>query len=609
MAKKKQLPEEVAHSEAYVKDFFDMAVPSAIRFNVDHFICGDSYRSVWAIREYPPQTSDQALLARFGDKEAVTVHLYTRLVDGVEQRKILQNASRKNKLLANSNDLEDSVTGEGNLGDVVELLGELRKNREPLLHCAVFIELSAGNLDKLRELQSDVSMEMTREKISVDHLSMRQKEGFIACMPCGYNIFGTQYERVLPASAVANLFPFNYSGKTDKNGFYLGKDKFGTNIIADFDQRADDKTNSNVLILGNSGQGKSYLLKLILTNTRMAGKSVICLDAEQEYKDLCNNLGGCYIDLMSGQYIINPLEPKEWSDNASDAEDDAPEAFRKATRLSQHISFLKDFFRVYKDFDDAQIDALEILLTRLYGKFGIHDDTDYSKLTAGDYPVMADLYEIVESEYMKYEKGSKSLFTEDLLRELCLGLNSMCVGAESKFFNGHTNIDRSKFLVFCVKGLDNMAENLRNTLLFSLLSYMSDQLLTLGNSVAAIDELYLWLSDPTVITYIRNALKRVRKKESALFLASQNLEDFTQPGIRELTRPLFSIPVHQFIFNGGNVDKKFFMDNLQLEESEYALIRDPQRGSCLYKCGNERYLLQVQAPEYKQALFGTAGGR
>lgn len=53
----------------------------------------------------------------------------------------------------------------------------------------------------------------------------------------------------------------------------------------------------------------------------------------------------------------------------------------------------------------------------------------------------------------------------------------------------------------------------------------------------------------------------------------------------------------------------FEMDNLQLEESEYALIRDPQRGSCLYKCGNERYLLQVQAPEYKQALFGTAGGR
>ena len=609
MAKKKQLPEEVAHSEAYVKDFFDMAVPSAIRFNVDHFNCGDSYRSVWAIREYPPQTSDQALLARFGDKEAVTVHLYTRLVDGVEQRKILQNASRKNKLLANSNDLEDSVTGEGNLGDVVELLGELRKNREPLLHCAVFIELSAGNPDKLRELQSDVSMEMTREKISVDHLSMRQKEGFIACMPCGYNIFGTQYERVLPASAVANLFPFNYSGKTDKNGFYLGKDKFGTNIIADFDQRADDKTNSNVLILGNSGQGKSYLLKLILTNTRMSGKSVICLDAEQEYKDLCDNLGGCYVDLMSGAFLINPLEPKEWSDNASEADADSPEAFRKSTRLSQHISFLKDFFRVYKDFDDAQIDALEILLTRLYGKFGITDNTDYDKLTSDDYPVMADLYAIVESEYQRYEKGSKSLFTEDLLRELCLGLHSMCVGAESKFFNGHTNISDDRFIVFGVKGLMEANMKLKNAMLFNILSYMNHKLLTKGNTAASIDELYLFLTNMTAIEYIRNASKRVRKKDSSILLASQNIEDFLLPEIKEMTKPLFSIPTHQFLFNGGNVNPRDYMDALQLEESEYDLIKHPERGTCLFKCGNERYLLQVIAPEYKAKLFGNAGGR
>lgn len=58
MAKKKILPEDIAHSEAYVKDFFDMVVPSTIKFNTDLFICGDSYRCVWAIREYPPSTSE-----------------------------------------------------------------------------------------------------------------------------------------------------------------------------------------------------------------------------------------------------------------------------------------------------------------------------------------------------------------------------------------------------------------------------------------------------------------------------------------------------------------------------------------------------------------------
>ena len=184
----------------------------------------------------------------------------------------------------------------------------------------------------------------------------------------------------LPGS-VANLYPFNFSGKTDPHGIYIGRDKFGTNILVDFDRRSEDKTTSNILILGNSGQGKSYLLKLILTNLRESGKSVIVLDAEAEYQDLTESLGGCYIDFMSGEYIVNPLEPKAWNDgNDSDSDPNTPAAFRKVTRLSQHIAYLKDFFRSYKDFTDSQIDTIEILLAKLYARFGITDSTDYSKM-------------------------------------------------------------------------------------------------------------------------------------------------------------------------------------------------------------------------------------
>lgn len=74
-------------------------------------------------------------------------------------------------------------------------------------------------------------------------------------------------------------------------------------------------------------------------------------------------------------------------------------------------------------------------------------------------------------------------------------------------------------------------------------------------------------------------------------------------------KPLFSIPTHQFLFNAGSIDAKFYTDTLQLEDSEYNLIRYPQRGVCLYKCGNERYNLMVHAPEHKAKLFGKAGGR
>ncbi|MBR4656628.1 MAG: DUF87 domain-containing protein [Oscillospiraceae bacterium] len=590
------------------KEFFDMIAPGVIKFMPDHYILGDSYRCTWVIREYPPTTETQAILAQLADRSGVTLRMYHRLVDAAEQRKIIQNAARRNKLMSSGNDVTETIQAEGNLQDVVQLLAELRKNREPLLHCAVFMELKASSPDALKELQQDVSMELTRSKITVDKLTLRQLEGFLSALPVGANQFETQFERVLPCSSAANLYPFNFSGKTDPHGIYIGRDKFGTNILADFDRRSEDKTNSNVLILGNSGQGKSYLMKLLLTNLREAGKRIITLDAEAEYEDLTAALGGCYIDFMSGEYIINPLEPKAWSDGSGDVDATTPEAFRRVTRLSQHVAFLKDFFRSYKEFNDAQIDTIEILLMKLYARFGITDSTDYSEKRPGDFPTMADFYKLCEEEYNTFDKQRKYLYTEKLLREVCLGIHSMCVGAESKYFNGHTNIVDDQFLCFGVKGLLDTNKRLKDAMLFNILSYMSNELLGKGGTAASIDELYLFLTNMTAIEYVRNACKRVRKKDSAIIMASQNIEDFLIPSIREYTKPLFSIPTHHFLFNPGSINPREYMDALQVEASEFELIKYPERGSCLYRCGNERYLLQVIAPDHKAALFGTAGG-
>ena len=602
---------EVQTESVKIKSFVDMIAPSVIKFFPDYFICGNTFRSVWALREYPTTTEEQAILKHLGEKDGVTLKIYTRHVTAAEERKIISNAANKNRLKSsNTNDLQETVVAEGNLEDVTNLVSTMHRNREPLIHTAVYIELIAHEHDKLKELQTEVLTELIRSKLNVDKLMLKQQQGFISVMPSGHNAFGDQYERVLPASSVANLYPFNYSGKTDANGFYLGRDKFGSNIIVDFNKRAEDKTNSNILILGNSGQGKSYLLKLLLINFLESGKSVICLDPEHEYEDLCNNFGAYFVDLMSGEYLVNPLEPKLWSDNDEKFEDDADiVTFRKTTKLSQHISFLRDFFSSYKDFTDSHVDALEIMVEKLYKKWNISDSTDFSSLTSKDYPILSDLYDLIEFEYQNYNKQEKAIYTEEQLQEILLGIHSMCIGAESKFFNGHTNIKSDRFVVFGVKGLLEASKNIKNALLFNILSYMSNQLLTNGNTVAAIDEFYLFLSNKTAVEYIRNFSKRVRKKESAVVLASQNLEDYNLPGIAEYTKPLFSIPTHSFLFNAGNIDAKFYMDNLQLDESEYNLIRYPQRGVCLYKCGNERYNLMVTAPSYKEALYGTAGGR
>lgn len=610
MARKNKNKAEV--ETVRIKSFMDMIAPSVIKFFPDYFICGNTYRSVWALREYPTTTEEQAILKHLGEKDGVSLKIYTRHVTAAEERKIISNAANKNRLRqSKTNDLQETVVAEGNLQDVTNLVASMHRNREPLIHTAVYIEIMSHDIDKLKELQTEVLTELIRSKLNVDKLMLRQRQGFVSVMPSGYNALGDQFERVLPASSVANLFPFNYSGKTDANGFYLGRDKYGSNIIVDFNKRADDKTNANILILGNSGQGKSYLTKLIVTNLLESGMNIICLDPEHEYEDMANNLGGCFVDLMSGEYLINPLEPKAWSDSDDDTEIDAstPEAFKRKTKLSQHISFLRDFFASYKDFTDSQIDTIEIMLEKLYRKWNISDSTEFSRLKATDYPKMSDLYEFIEEQYKDFDRTDKPIYTENLLQEILLGIHSMCVGAESKFFNGHTNIKTDRFVVFGVKGLLQASKNIKNALLFNTLSYMTNALLTIGNTAGIIDELYLFLSNLVAVEYIRNASKRVRKKDSSIILASQNLEDFSLPGIAEYTKPLFAIPTHSFLFNAGNIDSKFYMDTLQIDESEFNLIRYPQRGVCLYKCGNERYNLMVIAPKYKEELFGKAGGR
>ena len=599
----------LAPREVFIRTYLDSIAPGVVKFEVDHYIFGNTYRCVWALREYPASTESQAILRHLGEKSGVTLRIYCRQVSPGEEDRIIDNANKKNKLDGSDpNKLRQAVEAESNLRDVAELVHKMHREHEPLLHCAVYLEMTADSMEYLRQLQTDVLTELVRCKLNVDKLLLRQKQGFYCASPVGYNALGREFERVLPAGSVANLYPFNYSGKTDPNGFYIGKDKYGSNIAVDFDRRDSDKTSANILILGNSGQGKSYLMKLLICNLLETGKSVVSLDAEHELEELCGKLGGCFIDLMAGERRINVLDVRYWNEDTDmETDESAPEAFRKSTLLARHISFLKDFFRAYKDFSDPQLDTIEIMLSALYKKWDISEETDFRRLMPEDYPILSDLYALINDELVNYRSGS--LYTWELLQEVLLGLHSLCVGADAPFFNGHTNISDDRFLVFGVGGVLTAAKSLRNALLFNVLAYMSDRLLTVGNTVAALDELYLWLSNPVAIEYIRNCLKRVRKRDSALMMASQNLEDFDQEGVREMTKPLFAIPPHQFLFNPGSIGRRFYMDMLQLDEAEFELIQHARRGECLFKCGMERYHLEVKAPPYKAALFGTKGGK
>ena len=147
----------------------DMIAPSVIKFETDHFICGNTYRCVWALREYPTATGEQAILSCLGEKDGVTLCIYTRHVTPVEERKIICNAANKNRMdRGSTNDLQATVLAESNLQHVAAIVAQMHRNREPLLHTAVYLELCAHDMNQLKLLQTELLTELIRSKLNVD---------------------------------------------------------------------------------------------------------------------------------------------------------------------------------------------------------------------------------------------------------------------------------------------------------------------------------------------------------------------------------------------------------------------------------------------------------
>ena len=174
--KKKQPPVPTAEERAaeQAKTFFDSVSPGVVKFMTDYYIVGDKWCCAWAIREYPVTTDEPAILSRLGDRTGVTLRIYHRPVDIVEERNaIMQQSTRKNTMMSMGNDVSAAIEAQGNLEDLNALLRKIHHTGESMFHVAVFIELSAESHDALRELQHDVSMELTRGKITVDRLTLR----------------------------------------------------------------------------------------------------------------------------------------------------------------------------------------------------------------------------------------------------------------------------------------------------------------------------------------------------------------------------------------------------------------------------------------------------
>lgn len=419
-------------------------------------------------------------------------------------------------------------------------------------------------------------------------------------------------QKIVPMSTFVGGFPFASSGFNDGAGYYFAQDSSGGLVIVDVWKRGGDRTNSNFVVMGNSGVGKSTAIKHIIMSEYMKGTKILVVDPESEYKDLCYNLGGDWINAVGGAGgRFNPLQVRP-SPRDDESENESDRLYRDEgygmNDLALHMKNLEIFFGLYiPSLTDMQKAVLKKCLVELYRQFHITWDTDVAELEPADFPIFSDLYKLVK-EKADTEKDRQAY------ADLSLLLYDIAEGSDSFIWNGHSTIATdSPFICLDTNALQETSDSIKRTQYFNLLTYCWEQMSRNREERVLLicDEAYLMIDQkvPQSLVYLRNVMKRARKYEGALGIISHSVIDFLSESIKQYGQALLDIPCYKLLMGTDGPNLKETAKLYDLTEAEQELLLARKRGHALFMVGAKRLHINFEIPDYKMFYMGKAGGR
>lgn len=501
----------------------------------------------------------------------------------------------------------EMIESENHQDSLKELLEDLSGSNETLFDTSIILTI----YDDTKEYKNKRAVKEALLEMGFGYSEMcgRQLEGFISSLISTKEL--TRVRQGIQTSSLAAGFPFNSDQIIERNGMYLGENNLPTFI--DFFKRDNTHVNSNMVIIGQSGSGKSYATKTLLTNLASDGCKVYVLDPENEYGTLAKNLGGVSIDASNGfKQRINPFEILTIYDEDGNSNNS----------YYSHLQFLEQFYKVV--LPGISSDALEMLnkLTEeVYRSKNINAGTRLNSLVSEDYPIFEDLYNLV----LKRLETAQNEYEITCLRILFNYLSRFANGGrDSSLWNGYTTFSpKENFIAFNFQKLiANRNDVTSNAEMLLLLKWLENEVIKnrdlniLNHSdnkiVIAIDEAHLFIDEkyPIALDFMYSLAKRIRKYNGMLIIITQNIKDFA--GTEETSRKsmaIINVSQYSMIFNLSPNDMTELLNLYQnsggFNDIEKDLIIHSQRGECfLISAPNERERLYIDTTKEVEDMFG-----
>lgn len=613
-------------------DYAEFAMPHALEIKMRSLVLNDVVTHNFRTISYPLLVDD-AWGARLFDMPGTKVVMKFSQMDRDKSiRAIDRSIQELNSQLEKTGVSSRVIELETHIQTLSELLVMLQNNNENLL--AVNLYVTAFDIARTREdkmlvpqpppsalpnvtaMKKDIKRTFTEQGFRLTDMASSQFEAFVATQVNGYDPF---HDKALgmPGSTVAGVFPWIYASLNDSHGLSLGTSD-GVPTFIDFFRRDSERVNSNMVIVGKSGGGKSYATKSILTNLAADDAKIFVLDPENEYAELAANLHGKFINVANASHgRINPFHV------ITSLEDDETADGEATNSYAAHLQFLEEFFRqILPDCEKDALEYLNSLINRVYSRKGIDQYTNLLSLKPTDYPTFDDLYDCILEEFQK----TQSDYLKSNLRILMNYISKFASGGRNDtIWNGPSTLStKENFIVFNFQTLlANRNNTIANAQMLMVLKYLDNEIiknreynLRYGANrkiIVVIDEAHVFIDSkyPLALDFMFQLAKRIRKYNGMQIVITQNIKDFV--GSEELARKstaIINACQYSFIFSLAPNDMTDLCALYEkaggINESEQEQIVSAPRGHAFVVTSpTSRASLRIETPEPIEEMFSS----
>ena len=599
---------DFSDNENYINDI----LPDEMEINSKRIRTDTMYATTYSVLDFPMNVN-ASWLAPLVNIEHTSCVINIENVPTTEARALMDKAITEVRTqMLNKNKSSQDIAKQAQLESFLYILEEIERGSEVLKRVNVMLMAYSDNEKDLRTICHSVASSIKQCSMKPDKLSYRQLDGYISMLPTPRDDIMWDHGRDIPCTSLGAGFPFVFQALEDENGFLLGNNR--TNLIF-FDPRvrSPSRTNSNIMIIGKSGSGKSHFTKKMILRLLLQDIKTYIIDPEGEYKTICKQLGGQMIDVGAAvDSRINPFHIfGQMQDDDDEVSEESVNSLRRAA-FSSHIQFLEQFFQsLIPDLTDKELARLSDKLTEAYKQKKIGETTDFANLKAEDFPIMDDLMDLVKwrvnelSAIITKDSNRAADLGDELndLRNLEVYLKRFSTGGSlATLWNGPTTINTktSDFILFDFKKMnDSKNDKVMNAQMMLVLRFLENEVsknrernLARGEDryiAIVVDEAHVFIDEksPAALQFMFNMVKRIRKYNGIFVVITQNVNDFVgSANIKKYTTAIINGCQYSFIFGLNPADLQSLMDLYSsvggFSDEERAFIGNAGIGQCLF---------------------------